>query len=87
VLTPTPPDTATVVANPTISRSINPGSSSPAAPRVLGIRLNPDIRFILIPSLLSGCLWARRNQQNLRLGGVPGLVSTIRCRRPGNIRP
>jgi hypothetical protein len=48
VASPRPPDTNAVVANPTIPRFINLGLFSAAAPRVLGIRVNRDDRFMLV---------------------------------------
>jgi hypothetical protein len=51
---PKPPDTNTVVANPTITRFINLGFSPSAALCVLGIRVNPKVRFMLAPWLLWG---------------------------------
>jgi len=50
----TPPDTNTVVANPTISRFTNLGSFSTAASRLLGIWVNRDVRFILVPLVAVG---------------------------------
>jgi hypothetical protein len=48
------PDSSTVVANPTITRFINLGLFSAAAARVLGIRVNRDVRFTLVPLVASG---------------------------------
>jgi hypothetical protein len=54
VASPRPPDTNTVVANPTIPRFINLGLFPAAASRVLGIRLNRDDRFMLVPLVAVG---------------------------------